>query len=130
MTAPKAPPKSNDTARRFFEVVLPNLVLRDLHTYLEHQGTISFDVKGAGQWSFTFGSVEPVAAGLAENPDLALAFSAPAFEAFLGGNLDVAEAVRTREVTASGREFMLLEVFGRLLRPPAKDFGWDVRGDD
>ena len=113
---------------RFFNVVLPQLVLREFHTFLEQQGTITFDVTGAGQWSFTFGTEEPVVAGLKEKPGLALTFTQKAFDGFLDGSLDIAAAVQAREVTAKGDDFMLLEAFGRLLHPPARDLGWDTVG--
>ena len=111
---------------RFFDVMLPQLVLRDFQTFLEQQGTITFDVQGAGQWSFSFGTDEPVAKGLKDAPELALTFTQKAFDGFIDGSLDVLAAVQAREVTAKGTDFMLLESFGRLLHPPAKDLGWDV----
>lgn len=111
---------------RFFTTVLPQLVLRDFHAYLEQQGTLTFDIKGAGQWSFSFGTDEPVTEGLKDAPGLALTFTQPAFEGFLDGSIDVLAAVQAGEVTAKGTDFMLLEAFGRLLRPPSQDLGWDA----
>ncbi|MHB8875102.1 MAG: hypothetical protein ACYC8T_15560 [Myxococcaceae bacterium] len=110
--------------QRFFEVVLPHLVVRDLHTYIQHQGALTFDIQGVGGWTFTFGSEEPVRPGLVDDAELALTFTAAAFDAFLDGSLDVGAAVRAREVSATGREFGLLEVFGRLLHPPSQNLGW------
>ncbi len=116
-----------DAINRFFQKLLPALVLKQFDTFIEQDGCISFDVAGVGQWSFTFGTEEPVATGLDEEAGLKLTFTTAAFEKFIDGTLDVAAAVQKREVTARGREFGLLENFGRILRPPARhDLGWDA----
>ena len=114
--------------KRFFEVILPALVLKQFDAFLEQEGCISFDVTGVGQWSFTFGTEEPVASGLSAEAGLRLTFTPSAIEKFIDGSLDVVAAVQAREVTAKGNQFVLLENFGRILRPPQKhDLGWDAR---
>ncbi|MBS1153435.1 MAG: hypothetical protein H6Q89_5133 [Myxococcaceae bacterium] len=116
-----------DPIARFFEKLLPALVLKQFDSFLEQDGCISFDVTGAGQWSFTFGTEEPIATGLDPDAGLKLTFTRGAFDKFIDGTLDVIEAVQKKEVTARGREFILLENFGRLLRPPQRhDLGWDA----
>jgi hypothetical protein len=114
--------------KRFFEVILPALVLKQFDSFLEQEGCISFDVTGIGQWSFTFGTEEPVVAGLKPDAGLRLTFTPKAFDSFIDGSLDVVAAVQSRQVTAKGKEFILLENFGRILRPPQKhDMGWDAQ---
>lgn len=116
-----------DKVFRFFQVVLPHLVLRSFDGFLERQGSIAFDIKDSGKWTFHFGSEECVSVGFKEDAELRLTFTRKAFEAFLDGTLDVVAAVQAREVTAKGRDFLLLEEFGRILRPPARhDMGWDA----
>lgn len=116
-----------DPIKRFFEVQLPQMVLRSFFDHLQQEGTITFDVKDAGQWSFTFGSEEPIKPGLADKPGLALTFTRQAFLQLVDGTLDVTAAVQKKEVTVKGRDFLLFENFGRLLAPPATDLGWDAR---
>ena len=119
-------PVTNPIAR-FFDKLLPALVLKQFEAFLEQDGCISFDITGVGQWSFTFGTEEPIAAGLDAEAGLKLTFTQGAFEKFIEGTLDVMAAVQKKEVTARGREFILLENFGRLLRPPQRhDLGWDA----
>lgn len=127
MTRPKARAEPiPGTPKHFFEVALPHLVLASLHAFLERQGTLSFDVRGVGQWSFSFGCEEPVREGLADDAELSLSFAPAAFDAFLDGSLDVVSAVRSGDITAAGTELELLEDFGRLLRPPGEDLGWEA----
>ena len=113
--------------KRFFEVLLPALVLKQFNEFLEQEGCISFDVTSVGQWSFTWGTEEPVATGLDPLAGLRLTFTPKAMQSFIDGTLDVVAAVQAKEITAKGREFLLLETFGRILRPPQKhDLGWDA----
>lgn len=122
MTTPPA-----DPITRFFDKLLPALVIKQFDTFLEQDGCISFDITDVGQWSFTFGTEEPVNPGLDANAGLKLTFTKGAFEKFIDGTLDVMVAVQKKEITARGREFILLENFGRILRPPQKhDLGWDA----
>ena len=88
---------------------------------------ISPIIRNGGQWTFTFGTEEPVKRGLKPDCELKLMFTRRAFDAFLEGNLDTLEAVRRREVIAIGSAFELLEAFGRILRPPTTDLGWNVQ---
>jgi len=111
--------------RRFFEKVVPALVMQSFYDFLEQQGAISFDVKGAGEWSFVFGSEEPVVTGLKPDAELKLAFTKKAFEGFVDGSLDVVAAVQAREVSGEG-DFALLESFARILRPPAQNLWGEV----
>lgn len=113
--------------KRFFEVALPSMVARSFMDFLENQGSIAFDVKGGGQWTFTFGSEEPVNPGLKAGAELKLTFTRKAFDAFVEGTLDTVEAVSRREVVAAGTDFDLLEAFGRILRPPTMDLGWNAQ---
>lgn len=113
--------------KRFFEVALPSMVARSFMDFLQSQGRISFDVRGGGQWTFTFGNEEPVKAGIDPEAELRLTFTRKAFDAFVEGTLDTVAAVQTRQVTAAGTEFELLEAFGRILRPPTMDLGWNAR---
>ncbi|MBK7857637.1 MAG: hypothetical protein IPJ65_03205 [Archangiaceae bacterium] len=113
--------------KRFFEVALPNMVARSFMDFLQTQGRISFDIRGAGQWTFRFGTEEPVKKGLEPGSELRLTFTRRAFDAFVNGTLDTAEAVQRREVVAAGSAFELLEAFGRILRPPTVDLGWDAK---
>ena len=116
-----------DPIKRFFDKVLPALVLKEFDSFLEQDGCMTFDIKDVGQWTFTFGTEEPVKTGLDPEAGLKLTFTKSAFEKFIDGSLDVMAAVQAREVTARGREFILLENFGRILRPPQKhDLGWDA----
>jgi hypothetical protein len=112
--------------KRFFEVALPNMVARSFVDFLQNQGRISFDIRGVGQWTFIFGTEEPVKSGLDPAAELRLTFTRRAFDAFVQGTLDPVEAVKRREVMASGQGFDLLEAFGRILRPPTVDLGWNV----
>lgn len=104
------------------------MVLQSFLDFMDQAGTLTFDVKDAGAWTFVFGSEEPVREGLAETADLSLTFTQSAFLAFIDGSLDVVDAVKRKEVTAQGDSFELLESFGRLLNPPSNDLGWDVSG--
>src|SRR5688572_16232751 len=113
--------------RRFFEVVLPHMVARSFLDFLQSQGRIAFDIRGGGQWTFTFGIEEPVRRGCDPQAELRLTFTRRAFDAFLEGTLDTVVAVQKREVAATGTDFDLLEAFGRILRPPAQDLGWNAR---
>ena len=113
--------------RRFFEVALPSMVARSFVDFLQNQGRIGFDVRGAGHWTFVFGSEEPVRRGIDPDAELKLTFTRKAFDAFIEGTLDTVDAVAKREVTALGTEFELLEAFGRVLRPPATDLGWNAQ---
>ncbi len=113
--------------QRFFAKALPEMVSKQFDTFLEQDGILSFDITGVGQWTFTFGIEEPISPGLAEDAGLKLTFTQAAFEKLVDGTLDVLAAVQKREVSAKGREFILLENFGRILRPPQKhDLGWDA----
>ena len=113
--------------KRFFEVALPNMVARSFMDFLQNQGRISFDIKPGGQWTFVFGSEEPVRRGLDIEAELKLTFTRRAFDAFVDGTLDTIVAVQKREVTAAGTDFELLETFGRILRPPTQDLGWNAQ---
>jgi hypothetical protein len=113
--------------KRFFEVALPNMVARSFMDFLQNQGRISFDIKPGGQWTFVFGSEEPVRRGLDLEAELKLTFTRRAFDAFVDGTLDTIVAVQKREVTAAGTDFELLETFGRILRPPTMDLGWNAQ---
>ena len=113
--------------KRFFEVALPRMVARSFMDALQQQGSLSFDVKGGGQWTFSFGSEAPVSRGLRPDAELKLTFTRRAFDAFLDGTLSTVDAVRRREVMAVGTAFELLEAFGRILRPPTTDLGWNVQ---
>jgi len=112
--------------KRFFEQMLPSLVLASFHDFLEREGSLAFDVAGAGQWTLTFGSDEPVSSGLKPGAALTLTFCRGAFEKFIDGSLDIGEAVGAKQITARGSDFTMIEAFARLLRPPASDLGWDV----
>ncbi|GEM_PF-3240493 len=113
--------------QRFFEKLLPAMVVKQFDSFLEQDGVMSFDITGVGQWTFTFGVEEPVKPGLADDAGLKLTFTEEAFAKFCDGTLDVVGAVQKKEVIARGREFILLENFGRILRPPQKhDLGWDA----
>jgi hypothetical protein len=111
--------------RRFFEKVVPALVMQSFYDFLEQEGSISFDVKDGGQWTFIFGSEEPVRPGLKADAALRLTFTKKAFDGFVDGTLDVVEAVRAKEITGTG-DFLLLEAFGRILRPPAHNLWGEV----
>ncbi|GMU60481.1 MAG: hypothetical protein AMXMBFR34_22440 [Myxococcaceae bacterium] len=111
--------------RRFFEKVVPALVMQSFYDFLEQEGSISFDVKDAGQWTFVFGSEEPVQRGLTKDAALKLTFTKKAFDGFVDGSLDVVAAVQAKEVTGKG-DFSLLEAFGRILRPPAQNLWGEV----
>jgi hypothetical protein len=111
--------------KRFFEKVVPALVMQSFFDFLEQQGAIAFDVKGAGQWTFVFGSEEPVVPGLNADAELTLTFTKKAFEGFVDGTLDVVAAVQARDISGQG-DFALLEAFGRILRPPAQNLWGEV----
>jgi hypothetical protein len=113
--------------KRFFEVALPHMVVRSFIDFLQTQGSISFDIRNGGQWTFTFASDQPVSAGLKPDATLKLAFTRRAFEAFLGGTLDPVDALRRREIVCAGTDFHLLEAFGRILQPPKTDLGWNAK---
>lgn len=110
---------------RFFEKVVPALVMQSFYDFLEQEGAIAFDVKDGGQWTFIFGSEEPVQPGLAPDAQLKLTFTRKAFDGFVDGSLDVVAAVQAKEVTGRG-DFVLLEAFGRILRPPAQNLWGEV----
>ena len=95
--------------------------------FLQTQGRIGFNIQQGGQWTFQFGNEEPVKPGIDPMAELKLTFTRRAFDAFVSGTLDTVEAVETREVTAQGTAFELLEAFGRILRPPTMDLGWNVQ---
>jgi hypothetical protein len=113
--------------KRFFEIALPHMVARQFVEYIESEGAISFDVRNGGQWTFTFGVEAPVQRGLKPDAQLKLTFTRRAFDAFIEGTLDTVRAVQMREVVAQGAGIELLELFGRILRPPAQDLGWNAR---
>ena len=106
------------------------MVARLLGHFVRRPGRVEddlhFDIADAGQWSFTFGTEEPIAKGLKDEAGLKLKFTRAAFEQFVAGTLDVGAAVSAKQVTAVGTDFMLLESFGRILRPPQDDLGWDT----
>src|SRR4051794_20248900 len=97
--------------RRFFEVALPQMVARSFIDFVQSQGSIAFEVRGGGQWTFTFGSEEPVKRGMKLDAELKLTFTRRAFDAFIEGTLDTVLAVQRREVMATGTAFELLEAF-------------------
>ncbi len=116
-----------DSIVRFFEKILPGLVVKQFDSFLEQEGCVSFDITEVGQWSFTFGTEEPIAVGLEPTAGLKLTFTRGSFEQLIDGTLDVVAAVQKREIIARGREFILLENFGRILRPPQRhNLGWDA----
>jgi hypothetical protein len=113
--------------KRFFEIALPHMVARSFVDFLQTQGAIGFDIKNGGQWTFTFGTEAPVTVGLKPGAQLKLYFTRRAFDAFIAGTLDCAEALQRREVVAIGADYHLLEAFGRILQPPKADLGWNVK---
>ena len=98
-----APIAAPDPIARFFDKLLPGLVVNQFDDFLEQDGILSFDIPDAGQWTFTFGVEEPVAAGLNEQAGLKLTFTRPAFEKFIDGTLDVMAAVQSKQVSARAR---------------------------
>src|SRR5262245_12787908 len=112
--------------KRFFEVALPHMLVRSLADFLEAKGAIVFEVRGVGQWSFVFGSDQPVRRGYVDEAGLRLTVTRKAFDQFLHGTLDTAKALAHKEVLAVGTQFELLEAFARILEPPATDLGWNV----
>ncbi len=118
-----------DSAPSFFGRRLPALIVSRLMEYLAWKGSIGFDVVGQGQWTFEFGSDDPVVEGLRRDADLILRFSGAAFDAFVGGTLDAATAVAKGDVTAKG-DLRLLDAFGRLLDPRANSLGWEFHPAD
>lgn len=109
---------------RFFEVQLPTMIMQSLSDFVLQSGVIHFQI-GDEAWTFVFGSEEPVRRGHVEEPALELTFTPEAFAGFLDGSLDIVAAVRARHVSGSG-DFELLEAFGRILRPPAKELWGEV----
>lgn len=113
---------------RFFDQVLPHLIVRNFDDFLELDGILCFDVPGVGQWSLEFGaSEEPVKRGLNPKAGLILRFTQQALTQFLEGSLNIENAMATRAVTARGSAFELLVQFALLVSPPKTDLGWDVK---
>ncbi|MBI3183271.1 MAG: SCP2 sterol-binding domain-containing protein [Myxococcales bacterium] len=115
---------------KFFERLLPLACVQRADDFFGYSGSIAFSIlgPGGGEWTFTFADPEPVQKGFSAEADLRLWFTGAAFEAFVGGTLDAAEAVKAGEVRAEG-EVDLLQDFGGLLMPPQRDLGWDVASD-
>jgi hypothetical protein len=115
-------------AQTFFQHLLPGLVVARFDDFLATRGSVAFDVRGpeGGQWTFHFADPEPIREGCDEAADLTLSFDADAFEAFVGGTLDAAEAVGRGAVTAHG-DVELLGALGVLMTPLQRDnLGWDA----
>ena len=102
----------------FFTRLLPAMILRSLHDFVQQRGVLHFDVDGA-RWTLAFGAEDPIREGLHGAPDLTLTFTGDAFEAFVDGRLDVGPAVAAGSIAAAG-DLSLLESFARLLRPPSE----------
>jgi hypothetical protein len=112
----------------FFDRLLPGLVVARFDDFLATRGAVAFDVRGpeGGQWTFHFADPDPIRTGLDADADLQLVFEGPAFEAFVAGTLDAADAVMKGDVSASG-DFELLGALGVLMQPLQRDnLGWDA----
>ncbi|MDX2008641.1 MAG: SCP2 sterol-binding domain-containing protein [Myxococcaceae bacterium] len=115
-------------AQTFFQRLLPGLVVARFDDFLATRGSVAFDVRDpeGGQWTFHFADPEPIREGFDDAADLKLAFDADAFEAFVAGTLDAAEAVGRGAVSAEG-DFELLSALGVLMLPLQRDnLGWDA----
>lgn len=109
----------------WFSTRLPALVVARFDDFLTLEGTIGFDVAG-DRWTLVLGDPEsPVRHEKASDANLSLKFTARAFEQFTEGALDVAAAVRSGQVTATGR-FELLDGLAMLMTPVQRDLGWDA----
>jgi hypothetical protein len=116
------------TAQSFFERLLPGLVVSRFDDFLATRGAVAFDVQGpgGGQWTFHFADPDPIRDGFDADADLRLTFEADAFEAFVSGTLDAAEAVSRGAVSAEG-DVELLSALGVLMMPLQRDnLGWDA----
>jgi hypothetical protein len=116
------------TAKSFFQRLLPGLVVARFDDFLATRGSVAFEVSGAGggQWTFHFADPDPIREGFDGEADLQLTFDADAFEAFVGGTLDAADAVARGAVSAEG-DVELLSALGVLMMPLQRDnLGWDA----
>lgn len=114
-------------SQNFFERLLPGMCVQRLDDFFGFSGSIAFNVKGEGEWTFTFANPEPVATGFDEKADLQMWFTPAAFGQFVDGSLDPVAAITKGEVKAQGN-FELLGDLGILMQPVQKGLGWDAGG--
>jgi len=110
-------------AKRFFEVAIPQMVLKQLDTFMSKHGTVSVSVRREGKWTLQFGNLDaPVLPKFKQDADLRLWFTPDTFKSFLDGSLQAREAMESGDFVAEG-EFDLLETIGYLIRPPSNLLG-------
>lgn len=110
-------------ARRFFETALPHFVGENISAFLSMRGTIAFSVGDAGSWTVRLGHPSDVVRReFADDAGLKLWFQPAAFEAFLGGTLDVGASLDSGALAFSG-DAGLFEKIGILLQPPTSMLG-------
>ena len=104
-------------ARRFFDVVIPSAVVRDVERFICMHGSIAFKVVGAGAWTLRLGDLEqPVSPGFNARAELKLWFTERGFERFLSGQGKAGRMVYDRDVAYDG-DRNLLQDLGLLLTP-------------
>jgi SCP-2 sterol transfer family len=113
--------------QNFFERLLPHMCAQRIDDFFGFSGTIAFNVKGEGDWTFTFANPEPIAPGFDEKADLRMWFTPTAFGQFVDGSLDAVAAITQGEVKAKGNVELLGDL-GILMQPAQKDLGWDAGG--
>ena len=114
-------------AANFFERQLPLICVQRIEDFFGYSGSIAFEVKGEGKWTFSFANPEPVQSGFSDDAELKLWFTPQSFGQFVDGSLDAVAAVSKGEVKAKG-EFELLTALGILMTPLQKNLGWDAGG--
>jgi hypothetical protein len=113
--------------QNFFERLLPNMCVQRIDDFFGFSGRIAFEVKGEGEWTFSFANPEPVATGFDDQADLQLWFTPAAFGQFVDGSLDAGSAISKGDIKAAG-DFGLLSDLGILMQPVQRGLGWDAGG--
>jgi hypothetical protein len=107
----------------FFESAIPFFICRGFAAFMSSHGVIHFSVEGSGAWTVQLGNLdEPITRGLVGTPDLAVWYSARAFQSFLDGTMKPREVIRAGEFIASGN-VRLLEALGKVLAAPRGPLG-------
>ena len=113
--------------QNFFERLLPSMCVQRIDDFFGYSGRIAFNVRGEGEWTFTFATAEPVENGFDDKADLRLWFNPQAFGQFVDGSLDAVAAITAGDVKGKGN-FELLGDLATLMMPVQKGLGWDAGG--
>jgi hypothetical protein len=105
----------------FFEEAIPALARERPEVFGAARGRVCVREKGGRSWTVALGDADvPVTTAGDVDAELVLSFTAGALEAFVGGTLDVEEAVAQGEVAYDG-DIELLVKLGYLLSGARRD---------